>query len=92
MTDLAMGTKESSMIISPQRVLSWIVNLCPPSRLLILKFFSKVYHGPVGEVLAFFETQGFKCPERKGAADFLQEVTSLKDQQVGPRRPVEICV
>eukprot|EP00268_Persea_americana_P063037 TRINITY_DN8131_c0_g1_i6.p1 TRINITY_DN8131_c0_g1~~TRINITY_DN8131_c0_g1_i6.p1 ORF type:complete len:329 (-),score=41.99 TRINITY_DN8131_c0_g1_i6:96-1001(-) len=24
---------------------------------------------------------GFKCPERKGAADFLQEVTSIKDQE-----------
>ncbi|KAL8509831.1 hypothetical protein ACS0TY_016888 [Phlomoides rotata] len=24
---------------------------------------------------------GFKCPERKGVADFLQEVTSKKDQQ-----------
>ncbi|MED6179317.1 ABC transporter G member 40, partial [Stylosanthes scabra] len=23
---------------------------------------------------------GFKCPERKGVADFLQEVTSKKDQ------------
>ncbi len=28
--------------------------------------------------------QGFTCPERKGVADFLQEVTSRKDQQVPP--------
>ncbi|KAM3289618.1 hypothetical protein P3S67_017907 [Capsicum chacoense] len=24
---------------------------------------------------------GFKCPDRKGVSDFLQEVTSKKDQQ-----------
>ncbi|KAM3699900.1 hypothetical protein ACJW31_05G060400 [Castanea mollissima] len=29
----------------------------------------------------FFESVGFKCPERKGVADFLQEVTSRKDQE-----------
>ena len=33
-----------------------------------------VYHGPRTCVLQFFEDCGFKCPERKGAADFLQEV------------------
>ncbi|KAF3334921.1 pleiotropic drug resistance protein 3-like isoform X1 [Carex littledalei] len=40
-----------------------------------------VYHGPRDNVLEFFESMGFKCPERKGVADFLQEVTSRKDQQ-----------
>nr|QVT92313.1 ABC transporter [Salvia miltiorrhiza] len=40
-----------------------------------------VYHGPREYVVEFFESMGFKCPERKGVADFLQEVTSLKDQQ-----------
>ncbi|KAF7830247.1 pleiotropic drug resistance protein 1-like [Senna tora] len=39
-----------------------------------------VYHGPRENVLEFFESLGFKCPERKGVADFLQEVTSRKDQ------------
>ncbi|KAF5182324.1 Abc transporter g family member [Thalictrum thalictroides] len=39
-----------------------------------------VYHGPCSHVLEFFEDCGFKCPERKGAADFLQEVMSRKDQ------------
>ncbi|KAK9288073.1 hypothetical protein L1049_016519 [Liquidambar formosana] len=39
-----------------------------------------VYHGPRNQVLQFFEDCGFKCPERKGAADFLQEVVSKKDQ------------
>ncbi|KAJ6348196.1 hypothetical protein OIU76_004634 [Salix suchowensis] len=40
-----------------------------------------VYQGPREHILAFFESCGFRCPERKGAADFLQEVTSSKDQE-----------
>ncbi|THF97891.1 hypothetical protein TEA_021901 [Camellia sinensis var. sinensis] len=40
-----------------------------------------VYQGPCENVLDFFERVGFKCPERKGVADFLQEVTSKKDQE-----------
>ncbi|KAJ0075263.1 hypothetical protein Patl1_34349 [Pistacia atlantica] len=40
-----------------------------------------IYQGPREQVLEFFESMGFKCPERKGVADFLQEVTSGKDQQ-----------
>ncbi|CAF1813106.1 unnamed protein product [Brassica napus] len=39
-----------------------------------------VYHGPRDQVLSFFEECGFRCPERKGVADFLQEVISRKDQ------------
>lgn len=41
-----------------------------------------VYHGPRENVMEFFESLGFACPERKGVADFLQEVTSRKDQKV----------
>lgn len=40
-----------------------------------------VYQGPRETVLEFFNHMGFKCPERKGEADFLQEVTSKKDQE-----------
>uniref|UniRef100_A0A1D1YG49 Pleiotropic drug resistance protein 12 n=3 Tax=Anthurium amnicola TaxID=1678845 RepID=A0A1D1YG49_9ARAE len=40
-----------------------------------------VYQGPRAQVLEFFDTCGFRCPERKGTADFLQEVTSRKDQE-----------
>ncbi|KAK9281885.1 hypothetical protein L1049_004792 [Liquidambar formosana] len=40
-----------------------------------------VYQGPREDVLSFFDSMGFRCPERKGVADFLQEVTSLKDQR-----------
>ncbi|XP_015972150.1 pleiotropic drug resistance protein 1-like [Arachis duranensis] len=40
-----------------------------------------VYQGPCQNVLEFFAFKGFKCPERKGVADFLQEVTSMKDQE-----------
>ena len=34
-----------------------------------------VYQGPREHVLEFFESMGFKCPERKSVADFLQEVS-----------------
>ncbi|OWM79110.1 hypothetical protein CDL15_Pgr003281 [Punica granatum] len=40
-----------------------------------------VYQGPRDDVLEFFEYMGFKCPDRKGVADLLQEVTSKKDQE-----------
>ncbi|XP_038900427.1 pleiotropic drug resistance protein 2-like isoform X1 [Benincasa hispida] len=40
-----------------------------------------VYQGPREHILEFFEYVGFRCPERKGVADFLQEVTSKKDQE-----------
>ncbi|CAM6100115.1 unnamed protein product [Calypogeia fissa] len=40
-----------------------------------------VYLGPRERVVEFFETLGFKLPPRKGVADFLQEVTSVKDQE-----------
>ncbi|KAJ0035982.1 hypothetical protein Pint_24208 [Pistacia integerrima] len=39
-----------------------------------------VYHGPCSQVLQHFGDCGFKCPERKGVADFLQQITSKKDQ------------
>lgn len=47
-----------------------------------------VYQGPSEHVLEFFESMGFKCPERKGVADFLQEVSSyyllfIKTSQIG---------
>lgn len=41
-----------------------------------------MYHGPREEIIPFFEQQGMHCPERKADSDFLQEVTSRKDQQV----------
>ncbi|GKE16845.1 hypothetical protein Tco_1424422 [Tanacetum coccineum] len=37
-----------------------------------------VYQGPREHIVEFFESCGFKCPERNGTADFLQEVTSTK--------------
>jgi len=36
-----------------------------------------IYNGPRDNVLEFFKSCGFKCPERKGTADFLQEVLTL---------------
>lgn len=38
-------------------------------------------------MLPFFEGMGFQLPERKGVADFLQEVTSPKDQAVSVHKP-----
>ncbi|XP_015898189.3 ABC transporter G family member 32 [Ziziphus jujuba] len=40
-----------------------------------------VYQGPREAVLDFFAFMGFSCPRRKNVADFLQEVTSKKDQE-----------
>ncbi|WJX17921.1 hypothetical protein P8452_07779 [Trifolium repens] len=40
-----------------------------------------VYQGPCEHVLGFFASMGFICPERKSVVDFLQEVTSWKDQE-----------
>ncbi|KAL1823861.1 hypothetical protein ACET3Z_010639 [Daucus carota] len=40
-----------------------------------------VYQGPRDSALGFFASMGFQCPERKNAADFLQEVISKKDQE-----------
>ncbi|KAJ1270160.1 hypothetical protein BS78_06G033400 [Paspalum vaginatum] len=40
-----------------------------------------VYQGPRENIIEFFDATGFRCPERKGVADFLQEVTSRKDQK-----------
>lgn len=36
-----------------------------------------VYHGPRENAMDFFESCGFKCPERKGVADFLQEASGF---------------
>ncbi|CAN0916650.1 ABC transporter G family member 31 [Linum grandiflorum] len=48
--------------------------------LILLSEGHLVYSGPRSEVLEFFESLGFRLPPRKGVADFLQEVTSKKDQ------------
>lgn len=37
-----------------------------------------VYHGPRDHVLEFFEGCGFRCPARKGVADFIQEVSTYQ--------------
>ncbi|CAJ2656220.1 unnamed protein product [Trifolium pratense] len=42
-----------------------------------------VYQGPREHVLDFFESVGFKCPERKGVADFLQEITPSSNMTLG---------
>ncbi|XP_024515265.1 pleiotropic drug resistance protein 1 [Selaginella moellendorffii] len=49
--------------------------------LILLAEGSIIYQGPCNMILDFFYSLGFKCPERKGVADFLQEVISRKDQE-----------
>ncbi|XP_030512931.1 pleiotropic drug resistance protein 2-like [Rhodamnia argentea] len=49
--------------------------------LILLSEGQIVYQGSRENVLEFFKYMGFECPERKGVADFLQEVTSKKDQE-----------
>jgi len=39
-----------------------------------------VYFGPREDIIPFFESMHFKCPELKPHADYLQEVTSKVDQ------------
>ena len=48
-----------------------------------------VFQGPKEEVLPFFETLGFRPPPRQGAADFLQEVVSRRDQPVRTLRRLD---
>ncbi|XP_010262843.1 PREDICTED: ABC transporter G family member 31-like [Nelumbo nucifera] len=48
--------------------------------LILLSEGQIVYQGPRAQALDFFQSLGFKLPPRKGVADFLQEVTSRKDQ------------
>ncbi len=43
-----------------------------------------VFQGPREDVVPFFQSQHFRLPARKGVADFLQEIVSPKDQEVGP--------
>ncbi|PWA98468.1 pleiotropic drug resistance protein PDR/CDR [Artemisia annua] len=40
-----------------------------------------VFQGPRSAAVSFFASMGFRCPKRKNVADFLQEVTSVKDQE-----------
>ncbi|KAK9797350.1 hypothetical protein WJX73_000657 [Symbiochloris irregularis] len=40
-----------------------------------------IYHGPIADAEHFFIGTGFRCPPRTDMPDFLQEVTSKKDQQ-----------
>jgi len=41
-----------------------------------------VYHGPRQNVIGFFNTIGFTCPSRKNIADFLQEASQHKLEQI----------
>lgn len=49
-------------------------------QVLLLTDGKAVFHGPVTEVMSFFEGIGFTCPARKDPASFLQEVTTPMGQ------------
>ncbi|XP_052169343.1 ABC transporter G family member 51 [Oryza glaberrima] len=48
--------------------------------LILLSEGKIIYQGPIKHVVDYFKSLGFSLPPRKGIADFLQEVTSKKDQ------------
>uniref|UniRef100_K4AIA6 ABC transporter domain-containing protein n=1 Tax=Setaria italica TaxID=4555 RepID=K4AIA6_SETIT len=48
--------------------------------LILLSEGQIIYQGPTVHVVDYFKSLGFSLPPRKGIADFLQEVTSRKDQ------------
>ena len=60
----------------------FLPNLLPELKILFAVTGRTVYHGPRDQVVPFFEQLGFQIPERKGVADFIQEICSEKDQQV----------
>jgi len=45
------------------------------------------YQGPTKDVAAYFRGLGFQCPERKGIADFLQEICSSMANPPPPHPP-----
>ncbi|KAF8408645.1 hypothetical protein HHK36_004709 [Tetracentron sinense] len=53
----------------------------PFNDIILLSEGQIVYQGPCENILEYFEYMGTKCPKRKGVADFVQEVTSKKDQE-----------
>lgn len=55
-----------------------------PARPQVLSSGKIIFHGPRELVLPFFEGLGFACPERKGIAEFLQEVPTLSGKQGWP--------
>ena len=51
-----------------------------------------MFHGPIKEAVPFFESMGFRCPERKDHASFLQEVTTPKGKLLNFSLPSQACV
>ncbi|GBG35303.1 ABC transporter G family member 31, partial [Hondaea fermentalgiana] len=54
--------------------------------IMVLALGYVVYHGPRENVLPYFESIGFTCPEEMDVADFIQEVTT-PDRQFYQTRP-----
>ncbi|RWR96557.1 pleiotropic drug resistance protein 3-like protein isoform X1 [Cinnamomum micranthum f. kanehirae] len=69
---------ETSMLVSLLQPAPEIYNLF--DEIILMAEGKIIYHGLRVCVSEFFESCGFRCPERKSPADFLQEVISRKDQ------------
>lgn len=54
----------------------------PPTTVQLLSGGRLIFHGPRELILPFFCHLGFECPDDKGDADFLQEVSTYADQRV----------
>jgi hypothetical protein len=55
------------------------MQLCMPNCAFADNLYLTMVRHPL-QVMPFFNSVGFQLPDRKGIADFLQEVTSPKDQ------------
>ena len=78
--------KEGGDLTLPRRVdrllyLGEVVLIVPDCR--VISSGKLVFQGPREFVLPFFTGLGFECPPLKGTADFLQEVNTFTDQEVG---------
>lgn len=83
------AAEEAAVVADVGRIMfhgPWVVHVSFTSAaveaLLVANAGHIVFHGPREDVVEFFESCGFCCPERKGVPDFLQEVTSKNDQKV----------
>ncbi|KAJ0709582.1 putative ABC-type xenobiotic transporter [Helianthus annuus] len=83
LTELARREKEAGIIPEAEVDLFMKATAIEGDESSLITYYTLriVYQGPREHIVEFFESCGFKCPERKGTADFLQEVTSKKDQE-----------
>ena len=92
---LFISVMKSSLVVSLLQPAPEVFQLFDD--LVLLSQGQIIYHGPVSEVLAYFERLGYQCPDHVDVADFLQEIpmpegrkyltfpgTDEKDPDAGP--------